>query len=721
MKKLFPLFTFLLCFAAMAQHNKPIAQEILRLEQNKKAFKTFPVLEINSEVDASIYRNTATDANVLKLNKRALASLLYKKPQTITISVPYENNNVEVKLYKAEILTDDFAAKNQAEETINYAPGIYYRGIVANKTNTLVAFSFFEDNLYGIISTPRKGNLVVAKVKNSTDFLSYTEANLTGENPFNCGVDAMPENQDVTLENSLTAAKQSNNQDKCVRVYYEVAYAPYLNNNADEVATLNWLTAVHNNIATLYENDNVNTALSEVLIWTEDDPYDFNFSENLNFFSNYRTGFNGDLGHLVNSPSTTSVAYLNSLCGAYRYAYSGISQYYQNVPTYSWTIMAMTHEMGHALGSPHTHACAWNGDNTAIDGCGPQSGNDEGCDAPLPTNGGTIMSYCHLVGSVGINFNNGFGSQPATRIQNTINGKACLGTDCVNSCVASIENLEITNIGTTTADFSIVDNISTNWEYRVRPFNSFVGNWISTSSTSVSIDQLAPNSYYVIEASNICNTGSFQGSSIQKVFLTNGDYCGNDTFVDTGGTNSIYGNNQEFSKTFYPEDPNEEVSLEFTALDLENGYDFLYVYDGEDTEAPLFTNGELTGSTLPNTFIASNPAGAITVKFVSDPYVNGQGWEATISCGNLSTDAVNALRNLKAYPNPTTGRINIESPTSIKAIAVYDLLGRKVKSFQNLGESTSQNIDLSALSTGGYFLQVTAENGATKTLKVIKE
>src|SRR5690606_8460773 len=39
------------------------------------------------------------------------------------------------------------------------------------------------------------------------------------------------------------------------------------------------------------------------------------------------------------------------------------------VPVYSWDVTCSTHEMGHNLGSPHTHNCAWNGNNTAIDNC----------------------------------------------------------------------------------------------------------------------------------------------------------------------------------------------------------------------------------------------------------------------------------------------------------------------------------------------------------------
>ena len=133
---------------------------------------------------------------------------------------------------------------------------------------------------------------------------------------------------------------------------------------------------------------------------------------------------------------------INALCSdANKYAYADVNYGYNSFPTYSWTVNTITHEFGHLLGSQHTHACVWNTFNlTAIDGCGPTYGANynppiiyEGsCSgAPIPTGGGTIMSYCHL-GAVGINFNNGFGSQPAARIQNRIENASCLGTSCAS-------------------------------------------------------------------------------------------------------------------------------------------------------------------------------------------------------------------------------------------------------------------------------------------------
>ena len=102
-----------------------------------------------------------------------------------------------------------------------------------------------------------------------------------------------------------------------------------------------------------------------------------------------RTSFNGDLAHLLDYANYGGVAWLTSLCGSTssRMAYSGIDASFNHVPTYSWSVEVVSHETGHNMGSSHTHACVWNGDNTAIDGCGPAAGYTEGsCPAaPVPS------------------------------------------------------------------------------------------------------------------------------------------------------------------------------------------------------------------------------------------------------------------------------------------------------------------------------------------------
>src|SRR5690606_19303077 len=106
------------------------------------------------------------------------------------------------------------------------------------------------------------------------------------------------------------------------------------------------------------------------------------------------------------------------------------------------------HELGHVLGSNHTQSCVWNGNNTPIDNCGPHYytvtntnpfGTIDGANCYnssnpiLPTNGGTIMSYCHLLSSVKINFQNGFGQNSPNTPLTRIRGKICANYRCESS------------------------------------------------------------------------------------------------------------------------------------------------------------------------------------------------------------------------------------------------------------------------------------------------
>ena len=100
------------------------------------------------------------------------------------------------------------------------------------------------------------------------------------------------------------------------------------------------------------------------------------------------------------------------------------------MPVYSTDVNFVAHEIGHNLGSPHTHDCAWNSNNTPIDDCGYNHSNGtDGCNGPTPA-AGTIMSYCHLINGIGIDFSLGFGQQPGNLIRSRVNNANCLVT-CV--------------------------------------------------------------------------------------------------------------------------------------------------------------------------------------------------------------------------------------------------------------------------------------------------
>lgn len=104
----------------------------------------------------------------------------------------------------------------------------------------------------------------------------------------------------------------------------------------------------------------------------------------------------------------------------------------------------------------------------------------------------------------------------------------------------------------------------------------------------------------------------------------------NALFYDDGGANYSYSNNKDYTLTIYPDNNNNTLQVTFSEFNTENGYDFLYIYDGSSTNSTLI--GKYSGSSSPGTVKSSTQGGALTFKFTSDSYENGTGWAALIKC-----------------------------------------------------------------------------------------
>lgn len=102
------------------------------------------------------------------------------------------------------------------------------------------------------------------------------------------------------------------------------------------------------------------------------------------------------------------------------------------------------------------------------------------------------------------------------------------------------------------------------------------------------------------------------------------------TFTDKFGSSKNYGNNEEDMFTIAPPGATS-ITVSFTEFNIEKGYDFLYVYDGANTSAPLIGTYHgadgVSGSELPPASITSS-GGSLTFKFVSDYYTVKSGWVA---------------------------------------------------------------------------------------------
>lgn len=147
----------------------------------------------------------------------------------------------------------------------------------------------------------------------------------------------------------------------------------------------------------------------------------------------------------------------------------------------------------------------------------------------------------------------------------------------------------------------------------------------------------------------------------------------NALFYDSGGPDANYQNNENFTLTVFPAFPTGQVRITFSAFDVENSYDYLKIYNGTSASAPLLAN--LTGTTLPNSYVADNEEGALTFVFTSDYTVNKLGWVAHLTCDIETVDVTFLVLN--THEEPVQGARVAVNPmvklTDEDGIAVFDL------------------------------------------------
>lgn len=95
------------------------------------------------------------------------------------------------------------------------------------------------------------------------------------------------------------------------------------------------------------------------------------------------------------------------------------------------------------------------------------------------------------------------------------------------------------------------------------------------------------------------------------------------TLYDSGGSAGNYQDDERSIWTISPVNATN-VTLTFNTFNIENTWDYVFIYDGADINAPLI--GYYTGSNSPGTFTSSG--GSVTVEFISDCATTTAGWDA---------------------------------------------------------------------------------------------
>ena len=429
---------------------KPIASMIENAKIKGKEFKNVQniLTKYEGSVDLDKIINLSKIDKIIDRSKITLyqynqaffeKEILASKPKTISLTLLIDNQRKVIAdlIEVPESFYDYVVTSSSGKDQPPNRRARHYRGVIRDRgEQSLVAISMFDKEMIGLVSIEGLGQYNIGKIANGPQHIIVNENNIKDLPNFECGtVDDTIEdsiyNEEDLFESSRGITNDAN--EKCVKLYFETEYDIY-QQLGSITAVENYVAGLYNQVATLYQNENIATQLSEIKVWDTLDPYtSTSLLGLLGQFESQINAFYGDLGQLLTFRSIGggAAAGRSGFCNPNPDASLSVSGSLQasfpNLPTYSWSVYVVTHEFGHLFGSRHTHACAWNGNYTAIDGCAPPEGN---CPEPaIPPNGGTIMSYCYLQ-EVGINFTLGFGTQPGNLIRNTLANAPCLDPCC---------------------------------------------------------------------------------------------------------------------------------------------------------------------------------------------------------------------------------------------------------------------------------------------------
>ncbi len=425
--------------------NKSIkVEEVLQRKlQESRPFIAKNLFVPNTSYDSNgSLRNQVAGSVFVDINPDIRQELISRKHEILTLTVPFgDNEPFIIDLYKNNPFTEDLIIRTSDGQVFTSSDHVHYQGVVRNMEGSLAGISIMKNEIIGVISTKEHGTISIGKMENDDAVHVIFESDeLPQEVPFECHTD----NEEQEAESEEVGHRGSRSPGDCVRIYVELDHSLYLNRGSNIANCEAWVAGVFNNVGIIYTNELIQTTVSEIFIWTTPDSYSTTSAGTaLSQFRNLRnnTGFNGNLAHLCarGGNGLGGIAYLNSMCTNNRYAYSNVNAGFNNYPNYSWTIMVVSHEMGHNLGSNHTQWCGWPGG--AIDNCYETEGT---CPpGPPPVGGGTVMSYCHL-SSTGINLTKGFGPLPGNRIRDRVNQVTCLDPcEEPNVCAGFVAELTI--------------------------------------------------------------------------------------------------------------------------------------------------------------------------------------------------------------------------------------------------------------------------------------
>lgn len=324
--------------------------QLYREIQNKKgstAFRKIKPFQVSKEYNIPLSNQFKEKDDLLFFKYNPLS--MKNAGEAIDIEIPLNvNRKMEIEVVD---VTDTYNYEIVTDQGHRYRPNKnikHYRGVVKNNVNSIVALTCFENEIMGIIAT-EDGNFNIAYDKVTGLHVSYNDRNLKDKYSFLCSTiedesvmyDAkvlLNPSDDVLLNPSnKTSIRSTTFNIKHVRFYFETEFDIYQARGNSVSSVEAFVTALYNQVATLYRNEGIFTAISEIHVWTREDPYtQMNLQELLTQFQNIRTSINGDIGQLLNFRGLGGMtAGFNALCNVStrrKLSVSSITQFFSVVP-----------------------------------------------------------------------------------------------------------------------------------------------------------------------------------------------------------------------------------------------------------------------------------------------------------------------------------------------------------------------------------------------------
>lgn len=725
------------------------------LVSGEKNYSPFTVNQSKTNLAKNSLGAFVDDAKIVDVDMVTVGRIIDEGTEKISLNMPFEGIERSVTLYRFDILTGDAkiveGTLNGDKLMNNSRDFIAYTSDLKDKTNPLVTVTFFRDNVSALIISNTE-TYVLAKQKNSNDFIAYQNTKLKIHNDFKCGSDEFGIPDQISrlqknLKGNVSDIATSNLLRASIAIESDYEFYTFWGNNSNRAST--YIISLYIPVSAIYTRDvNAQLQISYLRVWTTaSDPYPDATSSNtlLTAFRSYwnanMSGTPRTIAHYISTRSggLGGIAYIDVLCAntsnGYGYAFSDIDGTFNQIPTYSWDVMVIAHETGHNFGSPHTHSCSWPGG--PIDSCYTVEG---GCySGPQIARVGTIMSYCHLNGSIALLF----GPLPTELIRsraevapclNTVsgyylaypNGGVILKSGSVIPVMWGTSNLGNVDLQYSSNNGSTWNPLASNLDATLRTYNWTIPYISTTTQAKVRVFQSgntgtadeSDSTFQIRPTINAFNLSS--PAQLSRVTVSNGD------------TSKVH-------FTFFKAGSLPEFKYTWTLSTTNNAFNYSSLTNNNGADSVIsLTRSRL--DSLATSWGAANIGDSLRVKWnvkcytQLDSAVSSSTYLVTLLRTVIGIQQISSLVPDKYfinpnYPNPFNPETNIKFglPALSKVkITVYDLLGKEVDVLMNgnleAGEYNA-NWNASNFSSGIYIYKIEAAdikgNHFTETRKMV--